>query len=119
MKKRTFIEFEYNGDIWPVVNKWAEENKYKLKEEMGGGKIYQKGVGFLVAPMMVKIEQVGSKIKLEAWVRTNFVYRAISLFILPAEMEVISGGFRGVVPRAVARKAVNKLLLSFDQEQID
>jgi len=118
MKKRTIINFSHNSDIWGVSSTWAEENRFREKENFGTGRLYQKGVGFLVAPMMVKIEQKGADVTLECWVRANLFVRAMSLFILPAEMEIGPGGFRGAAPRAIARKAVNKLLTSLGQEEL-
>lgn len=118
MKKRTKLSFKYSGNLWPFVSKWADENRYKEKESFGNGKIFQKGIGFLVAPMMLKVEQNGDDVFIEAWVKANIFVRAMALFILPSEMEIGSGGFRGVAPRSIARKAVNKLLLKLSQKEI-
>ena len=118
MDKRTNIEFIYSNSVWSVTDKWAVENRYKIKESFSNGKLFQKGTGFLVAPMMLKIEQTGDRVFMEAWVRANLFVRAFSLFILPSEMEIRSGGLRGAAPRAIARKAVNKLLEVLGQEKI-
>lgn len=118
MEKRTHIKFDHESDIWHIVQKWALENRYKERESFTNGKLYQKGTGFLVAPMMLKIEQIGSSVSLEAWVRANIFVRAMSLFILPSEMEIGPGGFRGAAPRSIARKAVNKLLVLLGQREI-
>jgi len=118
MKKRTVLVFNFRGDFWEIISEWAEEDRFRLKEESGGGRIYQKGVGFFVAPMMLKAEQAGTDIRIEAWIRANIFVRAMSLFILPAEMEIQSGGFRGAAPRSIARKSVNKLLAKLGQSLI-
>ncbi len=55
---------------------------------------------------------------LSRWICNCPFVRAFSLFILPAEMEIRSGGLRGVAPRVIARKAVNKLLDALGQEKI-
>ena len=110
MSKRTTIRFRTEGDIWPLVDKWAGGNGYRLKGPAGSTRTYQKGTGFLVAPMMLNIKNDGQETMFEAWIRGTFIARLMSLFILPAEMGIQSGGFRAVVPRGIARKAINKLV---------
>ena len=118
MKKRTIIRFSSTGDVWPVVEKWANENGYKPKESAGQERTYQKGVGFLVAPMMLKVRHENQETNIEAWIRANILVRLMSFFILPAEMGIESGGVRGVLPRNIARKAVNALLAQLGQSPI-
>ena len=118
MSKRTIIQFNCDGDIWSIVDKWASEHGYRQKESSGAERTYQKGVGFLVAPMMLKIKSNNSDTTLEAWIRANLFVRLMSLFILPSEMGIESGGFKAVVPRSIARKAVNKLLNQLEQTPI-
>jgi hypothetical protein len=118
MNKRTTISFSTAGDFWPVVEAWAKQNDYRLVESNGSGRVYQKGHGFLTAPMMLKIGNKGQDVALEAWIKMNMLTRACALFMLPAEMGIESGGFRAVVPRNIARTATNKLLVQFGQQQI-
>jgi len=118
MEKRTKIVFDFNDPVWVIADNWAIENRYKIKESSSSWKLFQKGTGFLVAPMMLKIDRQGNCVSIEAWVRANLFVRAFSLFILPAEMEIKSGGLRGAAPRAIARKAVNNLLNALGQEKI-
>jgi hypothetical protein len=118
MSTRTTLRFSSPGEIWPVIDKWANENGYKQKESVGPERLYQKGTGFLVAPMMLKIRQENQETNLEAWIRSNTLVRLMSLFILPAEMGIESGGFKAVIPRNMARKAVNTLLTQLGQTPI-
>ncbi len=118
MKPRTRLEFGVADDPLPAIERWAAENGFKAKPATGPGRLYQKGIGFLVAPMMLRVEHQGGRLVLEAWVRSNLFVRAMSFFILPAEMHVESGGFVGVVPRNIARNAVNKLLPQLQQPLI-
>lgn len=118
MTSRTTIEFKYPGDIWAIVAPWATEHGYRLKSSTSTGRLYQKGIGFLVAPMMLGVEQSGETVKIEAWIRMNLFTRAMALFILPAEMSIASGGFRASLPRNMARGAVNKLLAELRQAPI-
>jgi hypothetical protein len=110
MTKRTQISFQPNGDIWPLVDGWASVNGYNRRAPSGSERLYQKGTGMLVAPMMLSIRQEGAVITLEAWVRSNLFIRMMSFFILPAEIGIESGGFKAVLPRKIARDAVNGLL---------
>ena len=118
MSDRTTLRFNSDGDIWSIVDKWAGENGYVLKESVGDEKLYQKGIGFLVAPMMLKVVQRNREAVIEAWVRANLFVRMMSLFILPAEMGIESGGFRAALPRRIARNAVNTLLTQLRQPPI-
>jgi len=118
MNKRTTFRFNSTDDIWPIVEKWANENGYNQKESMKNERVYQKGTGFLVAPMMLKVRQENQETIIEAWIRANIIVRLMSFFILPSEMGIESGGFRGVLPRKIARKAVNTLLAQLGQSPI-
>ncbi len=118
MTKRTSISFQSTDSIWPTVEKWAQANGYKPVSQDATSRTFQKGVGFWVAPMMLRLEQNGSAVSGEAWVRAGFFVRLCALFLLPAEMGVESGGFKGVLPRKIARTAVNKLLAELGQQQI-
>ena len=115
MNNRTSISFRPNFDIWPVVDRWANVNNFNVTQAVGYERVYQKGRGFLVAPMMVAIRQTDGVVGLEAWVRFSFFVRLMSFFILPAEMGVQSGGYKGVVPRSLARTAFNELLIQLGQ----
>jgi hypothetical protein len=90
-----------------------------LKNQAGDVRLYQKGVGFLVAPMMLEVSETKGKVKLLVWIRVNLFVRIFSLFILPARMGVESGGMRGVLPRKIARTAVNKLLVLLNLKLIE
>ena len=118
MRKSTLVRFRYDGDIWPIVEKWARENRFRLKDAAGSDRTYQKGIGVLVAPMMLKVGNDDQETTLEAWIRVNKFVRMRSLFILPCEMSIDSGGFRAVAPRRIARNAVNKLLNQLGQSPI-
>ena len=118
MSKRTILRFSYAGDVWTVTEKWADENRYRQKESVGQERLYQKGTGFLVSPMMLKVRSENQEISVEAWIRANIFVRIFSLFILPAEMGIESGDFRAMLRRKIARKAVNVLLAQLGQPPI-
>jgi len=108
---RTKIAFNEMNNVFPAVDRWASVSGFKpLPTPVESGKLYQKGTGFLVAPMMLSVRQAGGRVDMEAWVRCNMFMRIMSFFMLPAEMGIESGGFKGVLPRQIARNAVNGLL---------
>ena len=118
MNARTIRDFSISSDIWPSVDKWAAEASFRLKESTPTSRLYQRGYGLLTAPMMVGLTQQGGKVRLEAWIAANFLARLGALFLIPAEMGIESGGFKAVVPRNIARGAVNKLLERLGQSPI-
>ena len=118
MGKRTVRDFKVAGDFWLTVDEWAKDTTFTLKESTATKRLYQKGHGMLVAPMMMEIRQTDLGLHLEAWIRANLFVRLMALFILPPEMGIESGGIRGVVPRRIARTDVNKLLTTINQPPI-
>lgn len=115
MDNRTSVSFRPEFDIWPVVDRWAAVNNYKVTQTNGFERLYQKGTGFLVAPMMVAVRQTNGTVGLDAWVRFGFFVRLMSFFILPPEIGVQSGGYKAIVPRSLARAAFNELLMQLRQ----
>ena len=110
MTARTELAYVCNFNIWPVVERWSNIEDARKQSSNGSRRLYQKGRGLLVAPMMFSFRQEGADVWIEAWVRCNLLLRICSAFILPAEMSVESGGFRGVLPRKIARDALNRFL---------
>lgn len=109
--KRSTAMFPVHGDPWPVIGAWAQRHKFNPREpQTGNRKVFQKGSGFWTAPMRAQFEVVGNQVHVEAWLQIPWITRLMALFLLPAEMNIQSGGFRAVLPRSIARKAVNELL---------
>lgn len=118
MSASTRVEFQYSGDLWAAVDAWAGAHGFKPQASAGPGRLYQKGTGFLVAPMMLRLEQQGSRVILEAWIRCGTFVRLFALFLIPGQMGVQSGGFKLALPRKIAREAINKLLAQLGQGPI-
>ena len=110
--KRSVVLFNTGGrDIWPIVAAWAQKHKFMPREpQTGNVKLFQKGSGFWTAAMRAQFTQRGDQVELQAWVPISFFVRLMALFMLPAEMHIRSGGFRAMLPRKLARDAVNELL---------
>ena len=109
-EKRTTVRIELREDPWPTLNEWGRQTGYLPMTDIGTSRLYQKGTGFWVAPMMLAAQVDDNVLTLQAWIRGTFIARLFSLFILPAEMHVRSGGFKAVLPRNMARGHVNKLI---------
>lgn|SRR5574341_1824651 len=118
MNTRTVRDFPASADVWPIVETWAKESNYSLKTQTGSTRLYQRGQGFLTAPMMLEISQGGGQVHLEAWISVSPFMRLFALFLIPAEMGIESGGLQLVIPRNMARGAVNKLLNQLQQPSI-
>lgn len=115
---RSTLTFVLNQDPWPVVDGWAPGAGYRLVGGHGPQRVYQKGHGFWVAPMMLALEQQGNQFTVQGWVRAGLFVRLMALFLLPAEMHINSGGFRAALPRKIARDGVNRLLTALGQPGI-
>jgi hypothetical protein len=115
---RAVREFAVPGDPWPVVEGWAQRQGYRAIEQGGDRRAYRKGSGFWAGSRIVEIRTADGRVHLEAWVASNLVARIGSLFILPREITIESGGMKGVLPRKMGRNEVNDLLQAFGQQPI-
>lgn len=118
MKGRTTREFNYPGDIWGVVENWAERHRFQLTKEEGATRLYQKGHWQLMAPACLEVTRDEDRVTLEAWVKAD-LYILVSLLTgRKPEARLDRGGLVAAVPRRVARNAVNDLLSTLGQETI-
>jgi hypothetical protein len=119
MSSRTIRDFQVGFDISQAVDGWAAANHYALRSVLSDGtRCYQRGNGILTGAMPLTIRQAGSAVHLEAWIHANLWARVGALFLVPADMAIESGGVRGVLPRSIARTAVNQLLAFLGQPPI-
>ena len=116
---RAVRHFSIEADPWPIVNSWASEKGYKRVSGGGNQVLFQKGTGFLVAPQMLQITANGGDVHLEAWIRAGLFVRLMSLFLLPAEITIESGGFKAALPRKMARSDVNDLMARLNQPALN
>jgi len=109
--KRSVVTYSVSGDPWPTIAAWAKKHKFNPREpQTGSTKLFQKGSGFWTAAMRAQFTHRGDVIEMQAWLPISIFARIAALFMLPAEMHIRSGGFRAVLPRKIARDAVNDLL---------
>lgn len=117
--KRSTVTGTVSSDPWSVIDAWSKSSGFDLIEGAGTTtRTFQKGSGFLVAPMKAAISVNGTAFTLQAWVAPTFIARLFALFLIPAEMHVNSGGFKMVIPRNMARKPINELLAQLGVPQI-
>ena len=110
-KKRSTVSGPVSSDPWGTIDAWAPGAGYKLIA--GGGtptRTFQKGSGFLVAPMMLIASLEGSNLTIQGWVAPTFLARLFALFLIPVETNIGTSGFVMVIPRRMANKVVNGLL---------
>ena len=113
-RRRTTVSFQLQGDPWPVIAAWGQQHKFLPRQpQTGNVKLFQKGSGLWTAPMRAQFTVQGEWLQLQAWVHIPLLSRIMALLMLPGEMNLASGGLRAVLPRSLARKAVNDLLGRF------
>jgi hypothetical protein len=116
--RRSVVTFAVKGDPWERIGAWAKRHKFAPRSEEKGTKLFQKGTGLFMSPMRAQFTHKDGKVELQAWVHNMLLSRLLTLFLLPMEMNVRSGGFRAMVPRSVARNAVNELLREMNATEI-
>lgn len=117
--RRSVVTYAVTGDPWPTIAAWAQQHGFHPREpQTGPTKLFQKGSGLFTAPMRAQFTHVGASVEVQAYLHIPLFTRIMALFLLPQEMNVRSGGFRAVIPRSMARKAVNALLAQVGGEQI-
>lgn len=121
-KKRTVRDFAVgdNVDVWEITGAWAQRHGYQVVGQSPDGqrRVYRKGEGFMTGFRMLDLSMTGERAHLEAWVGALGLARALSLFILPAEIRIDSGGMKAVLPRKMGRTEVNELLEALGQPPI-
>jgi hypothetical protein len=118
MNSRTIRDFYVPTNIWPTVERWAEKEGFRLLDDDGIKRRYQKGLGLLILPTMFEMSLNEGNVHLEVWVKADMLNRIVSMFILPEESKLDSGGFAAILPRNVSREAVNRLMVQIGQPLI-
>jgi hypothetical protein len=118
--KRSVATYQVAADPWPVIAQWAQRHRFNPREpQTGNVKVFQKGSGFWTAAMRAQFSYDGAgTMQVQAWLPISLFARIAALFMLPAEMHIRSGGFRAVLPRKIARNAVNELLVQVGAQPI-
>ena len=118
MNSRTIRDFNVPTDIRHRVEKWAETEGFRLLDDDGTKRRYQKGHGLLVLPTMFEISIIDGDVHFEAWIHASMFHRIFSFFLFPENIWLESGGLLAVIPRTISRDAVNRLLVQIGQPLI-
>lgn len=117
--RRTTVTYAVTGDPWPTIATWAKGHGFNPREpQTGNTKLFQKGSGLFTAPMRAQFTHTANSVEVQAYLHIPLFTRIMALFMLPAEMHIRPGGIRAVLPRSIARKAVNELLAQVGGEPI-
>lgn len=117
--RRTVVQIPVQGDPWPTILAWAKRKSFTPRASADPHvKLFQRGTGALTAPIRLEVSVINQVVTLTAWLPLNLFVRIMALFMLPAEMHIRSGGFKAVIPRATARKAVNELIAELGGQPI-
>ncbi|QWP77067.1 hypothetical protein J5226_01275 [Lysobacter sp. K5869] len=100
-------EFASAQDVHALAQAWAGRNGYALKRSEGELRVYQKGTGFLTAPMFLEVDRAGGRWSLKSYVRINGL-------IVQGDVGLSGDGFLVKLPRSLAKKAQNELYASLD-----
>lgn len=119
MNSRTVRNFTVSLDVWPIVERWAKTEGFVLVEDLGETRRYQKGNGWIVLPTKLEVTLKDSSVHMEVWVYGSIFNRIFTLFMLPEEITIESGGVRALIPRTVSRESVNRLLTLLGQPMIE
>lgn len=106
-----YVEFASDKDVYAMVDSWATSNGYVLKRSEGGLRKYQKGSGFLTAPMFLELDRVGEKYSIKSYVRING-------FVVHGDVGLAGDGFLVKLPRSMAKKAQNQLFQSLELQPL-
>lgn len=106
-----YVEFASDKDVYAMVDAWAGSNGYVLKRSEGDARKYQKGSGFLTAPMFLELDRVGAKYSIKSYVRVNGL-------ILQGDVGLGGDGFLVKLPRSIAKKAQNQLFQSLELQPL-
>ncbi len=105
-ERSSWVQFEYEGNLWPIVDEWAREDGYRLKKDEKDRRVYTRGRDILIAPRFLIIEKQGILVSVEAYIKPH----PISGY----EFETIglnSAGGLPVMSRDKDRAKINRLLV--------
>ena len=97
---KTSIYLNYTSSIWPVVEKWADENNYALETQAESTRLYLRNSKEAAAQIRVAISQVVEDVQIQAWFSD----------LIRKELEIDSTSLYAALPRKEAFSEIQKLL---------
>ncbi|MCH5212869.1 MAG: hypothetical protein J1G06_07630 [Oscillospiraceae bacterium] len=95
-------DFQVKGDVNEIFNQayqWLTSQGFVYKQK-GNEMVFQKGIGLLLAPQVIKLSVSGNIIRIEAW---------INMFIWFGESDCFKGFYLGIIPKNMLKKVVRGL----------
>jgi hypothetical protein len=118
-RTKTILNFKYKGEIRPMLEKWAKENAFNIRDATEEGVIEcQRGGGSMMCPIYLHIQQTNEEVHMEIWLKVDLLTEFANLFTVPSQSGIetdIDGLYR---EREIARFFINKLLKELNQPSI-
>jgi hypothetical protein len=115
---RTKLDFIFDGDLIPILEKWASENSYSFRKGGKGTIKCRRRGGVMMPPILLQIRQTGNSIHLETWLEVDILTEFITLFNAPAQSAIDSSAKGLWREKEIARLHINKLLKELEQPPI-
>jgi hypothetical protein len=115
---RTKLDFNFSGKADKVIEKWAAENSFVVRQVADDTIECQRGGGVLMCPVLVQIRQNGAQVHFKTWLQVDLLTEFTTLFNAPAQSAIHSGEKLLWHEKEIARLYVNKLLKEFKQAPI-
>jgi len=97
---KTCIQVKYAPSIWPIVEKWAVENKYLLEKPGEFTRLYLRTSKEASAKISIEISQIDDDVKIIAWFSD----------LIRKELEIDSPSLYSALPRKKALSEIQDLL---------
>ena len=105
---RTVISVKVSDSVWPQVESWADQNKFKETDSSGGSRLFKRPIQ--LSPVAnLRVTQSKDEVGIESWLQTDFFQRLEMLFLVPAETGIESGK-KYYFPKKKFREMLNPLL---------
>lgn len=113
------FDFRAPGNAHSVLEKWADQYHFNIRELEGGVLECQRGGGMMMCPIIVQMQQKGDEVHLEVFLKVDLLTQFTTLFMAP-EQSAIDSSVEGLWrERALARDLVNPLLEALKQPKIN
>jgi len=117
-RPKTILDFNYKGNILPIVEKWAYETNFTIKITENGMIECQRGISSMMCPIFVQINQSEENVHLQIWLKIDILTELTSFFTAPPESGIESDIDGLNQERDLARHFINKLLTRLGQPAI-
>jgi hypothetical protein len=97
---KTAIKLNFARSIWPVVEKWAEDNRYNLETSDENSWLFVRKSEDSSAKIHVTFSQIGADVRISAWFSDS----------VRKELEIDSPSLYSALPRKQAVSEMQNLL---------